>query len=441
MNEFLSENENIERALLGLVIRKPNLISQIIGVLRDEYFEKENKEVFLKLENLFNREQKIDEKILIDNLVKSDKSDLKFWAEYIADLKLDSGFELNIKNYIDLILEKHQKKQLSKVLNSSLSTILKGNNEKHLDEIIQEIESNIFHIIKSRELKDFEPILNLTEDFSKKLELIKREGYKEGIESEIGQLDYILGGFKKGELIIIAARPSMGKTAFALQIINNIARRKKIGLFSLEMPTTSILQRLISAEAMITQDFVRNYDRLNDKDIEKVQLAIERIKPKKIWIDDTPGLRLGELTWKIRKLNSLVNLDLVVIDYLQLLESNNKGDNRQQEISEISRTLKSLAREIEVPIIALSQLSRRVETREDKRPMMSDLRESGAIEQDADVVLLLYRASYYNKSDQNKPIVEDLEVIISKNRNGKTGISKLDMNMEFGKITSKVMTE
>ncbi|BDV02136.1 MAG: replicative DNA helicase [Candidatus Hepatoplasma vulgare] len=441
MNEFLVENQNIERALLGLVIRKPNLVSQIIGVLREEYFDGKNKEVFLKLENLFKKNQKIDEKILIDNLVKNDKSDLKIWAEYIADLKLDSGFELNIRNYIDLILEKYQKQQLSKVLDSSLRTITKGNKSKHLDEIIQDIESNIFHITKSRELKDFEPIVNLTEEFSKKLELIKKEGYKEGIESEIGQLDFILGGFKKGEFIIIAARPSMGKTAFALQIVNNISRRKKIGLFSLEMPTTSILQRLISSEAMITQDFVRNYDRLNDKEIKRVQLAIERIKPKNIWIDDTPGLTLGELTWKIRKLHSLVNLDLIVIDYLQLLESNNRSDNRQQEITEISRTLKSLAREIEIPIIALSQLSRRVETREDKRPMMSDLRESGAIEQDADVVLLLYRANYYNKGEQQRAIIEDLEVIVSKNRNGKTGISKLDMNMEFGKITSKVMTE
>lgn len=431
-----SKNENIERALLGLIIRKPNLIASTMGVLKVDYFEKENKIIFNEMEKLFNANKKIDEKIILENIEKKFPQKTKFWVEYISDLKLDSGIELNIKDYIDLILEKNQKKQLASALKDSLSLIANENKAETKD-LILEIESNIFKVTKDKELKDFEKVSTIVEDFNKKLSIIRQEGYKEGVLTNITSLDYLLGGFKKGELIIIAARPSMGKTAFALQIINNIAHEKKIGLFSLEMPSTSIVQRLISNNAMINQDFIRKYDILNVKDIEKIQLSLEKIKNKSIWIDDTPGLNIGELAWKIRKLDSLVSLDMVIIDYLQLLETVKKSENRQQAISEISRTLKSLARELKIPIIALSQLSRKVETREDKKPMMSDLRESGAIEQDADVILLLYRAKYYNKEEQSKSSIEDLDVIISKNRNGKTGVSKLDINMEFGKITSK----
>ena len=426
----------IEKALLGLIILKPSLVSKITGVLSiDNFVLKENKLIFNIIEELSKEKEDFDQIILIDRITLKSSKNSEFWINYLSELTIESGYESNIDKYIEILTDKKHSKDLEETLNISLSEVKKK--DLNVKELIEKIETDIFNVTRNRELKKFENVSKITKDFLKKLELIKENGYTEGENTQLKRLDSILGGFKKGELIIIAARPSMGKTAFALQIISNISKQKSVGLFSLEMPSQAIIQRLVSMESGVSQDTFREYDKIPENRIEIIKKTISRIGERHIWIDDTPGLRIGELSWKIRKLNTMVKLDMVVIDYLQLIEGDkNSTESRQQIISDISRTLKSLARELSIPIIALSQLSRKVESREDKKPMMSDLRESGAIEQDADVILLLYRPEYYKKGEKFG-IMEELEIIISKNRNGKTGSVKLDMNMELGRITSK----
>ncbi len=428
----------VENALIGLIIIKPKLISKIIGVLNEENFSDKNISLIYKVvEKLFNNKEKIDPIILSEELSRISKNDKNYWINFIGNLTIESGYESNIDEYVKILVDKKQSKDLEKTLSISLSEV--KNEKLSVKELVEKIESDIFSVTRNRELKNFEKIDKLVKKFSNKLDFIKSNGYKDGLQTEILSLDNVMGGLKKSELIIVAARPSMGKTAFALQLINNISKEKNVGLFSLEMPSNLILQRLISLESGLSQDFLRTFDKLPENRVHLIKKSMENIKSRRLWIDDTVGLKISEIVWKIRKLNTLINLDLIVIDYLQLIESD-KGnhENRQQIISDISRTLKMVSRELNIPVIVLSQLSRKVESREDKKPMMSDLRESGAIEQDADVILLLYRPNYYKKSEKDHNIViEDLEVIISKNRNGKTGIVKLDMNMEIGRITTK----
>ncbi len=426
----------VEKAVIGLIIIKPSLISKVIGVLDEKNFvNTENKLIFKVMEKLYNSNQKIDSIILSNELSKESKKNKEYWIDIISHLTLESGYESNIDNYVQILNDQKQARDLEKTLSHSISEI--KNEKLSVKELVEKIESDIFNVTRNRELRDFENVKEIADEFSNKLELIKNHGYQEGEKTQLLGLDSMMGGLKKGEMIIVAARPSMGKTAFALQIINNVSKTKNVGLFSLEMPSQSIIQRLVSVESGISQDSFRTFDKLPENRVQLIKKSIEGIKRRNLWIDDSAGLTIGELVWKIRKLNTLVNLDLIVIDYLQLIEGDkNSSDSRQQVISDISRTLKMVAREIDIPIIALSQLSRKVESREDKRPMMSDLRESGAIEQDADAILLLYRPGYYKK-EETMSVVEELEIILSKNRNGKTGVVKLDMNMELGRITSK----
>lgn len=450
------EQTIIEKTLLGLVIRKPWLISKTIGLVNPDHFlDDKNKLIYLSLESLFNKkgfeksdtESELDYKIILKELngiLKENQSkyfniyqnDTNKWLFYIADLISDSGSENNLDDYLKLLVDEKNKRDLSNVLKESLSKIkISGKDSENL---IFDIEKDIFQVSRNRELRDFIKIDKISHDFREKLKKIKSKGYSEGLKAKIEQLDNIVGGFRNGEFIVIAARPSMGKTAFAIQIMTNLSKTKKVAFFSLEMSSQLILQRLISLETDIKQDFFRKYDTLPQPKVEIINEGIKNIESNLIWIDDTPAIKLNELIWKIRKLNSMVGLDMVIIDYLQLIEVSGKIESRQQSISEISRSLKAIAREINIPVITLSQLSRKVESRESKKPMMSDLRESGAIEQDADVILLLYRENYYNKiEEQDLNVVEDLDVIVAKNRNGKIGVAKLDINMEIGRITSK----
>ncbi|BDV03301.1 MAG: replicative DNA helicase [Candidatus Hepatoplasma scabrum] len=433
-------SEETEKAILGLLISDPSLIVKCSGKLKSDHFFNYNYQLIYQilLDN-FENANKIDSKILIDFLIKTKpERDARYWKQIIFEILFDKGIEENLLEYIKTILDKKQLRDLNLTLRKSISEII--NNQNNPQQVIEQVEGNIFSVTKDRELKDFFKISDLTNTYLDKLNKIKDHGYQEGIKVKLNHFDNILGGFKNGELVVLAGRPSMGKTAVALQFIFNVSSEKKVALFSLEMPSESIIQRFISNDSMVSQDDLRNYDKLNQNKLLRIDNSISTLKNRKIWIDDKAGMKVGELIWKIRKLNSDVELDIVFIDYLQLIESENiRSQSRQEAISNISRAIKSLARELNIPIIALSQLSRKVETREEKRPMMSDLRESGAIEQDADVVLLLYRPKYYHNNEENfknDNVVEELEVIIAKNRNGKTGIINLDINMEIGKITS-----
>lgn len=265
--------------------------------------------------------------------------------------------------------------------------------------------------------------------------LHNRKGDITGLETGFRELDKMTAGFQRNDLIIVAARPSVGKTAFALNIAQNVATKtgENIAIFSLEMGAEQLVMRMLCAEGNINSQRLRT-GTLTDEDWGKLTMAMGSLSNAGIFIDDTPGIRISEIRSKCRRLKQEHGLGMVVIDYLQLIQGSGRpGENRQQEVSEISRSLKELARELEVPVIALSQLSRGVEQRQDKRPMMSDIRESGSIEQDADIVAFLYRDDYYNKESENKDIIE---IIIAKQRNGPVGTVELAFIKEYNKFVN-----
>ncbi len=428
-------SKEAERSLLGLIIKDSKQINHVVGILTDEdFYFKEHKIVFSVIKKVFEENKRIETITLVSYLESSKERTRDGWFEYIADLILDAGIPSSIKEYISHIKDKHQTRVLEGTLKESLDIVVRE--QKPISDLVQEIESKIFNITRDRELKDFLGISTLTKKYYEKLEYYKEVGHNDGIDIGIESLDNLIHGLQKGYFVIIASRPSMGKTAFSLEIIRSVAKKKKIGLFSIEMPSEQLIQRMVSTEALLDYSTIKNYTELTKEQNLRLENGLEKLKDLKLWIDDSPGIKIEELVWKIRKLNSLVDLDMVIIDYLQLIDSDLRGENRQQVVSEISRTLKALAREIEIPIIALSQLSRRVESREDKRPLMSDIRESGAIEQDADLIMFLYREAYYKK-DEDQLKIQDIEVIISKHRNGPTGIVKLNFDIGYGKISSK----
>lgn len=430
-------SESTEKALLGLLVSKPDLSKSVAGRLNViDFYSKDNALVFEAIIRSLDFNGSSDEILVLEELTKISKKDKKYWVTYLLELSFEKGLESNIDKYVDLILEKKQARDLETTLIDSVKLIGEGGNS--VSELIGHVETKIQDVTRKKELKDFSDVNTLTNEFTLKLKKMEEEGYQDGLRTKISVLDEKIGGLKGGQFVVVAARPSMGKTAFSLEIAKNIAMDKNVGFFSLEMPTDQLITRLISSESMIDSNLITRMSSLNQMAAQRVQFAIEKIKKLNLWIDDSPSLKIGELTWKARKLNSLHNLDMIIIDYLQLIESENKsGDNRQQVISDISRQLKSLSRELDVPVIALSQLSRRVEQREDKRPQMSDIRESGAIEQDADIIMFLYREDYYKQKDStNEAPISELEVIISKHRNGATGIAHLGLDLKFGKISN-----
>ncbi len=431
-------SEKTERALLGLLISKPHLTKRVTGTINPgDFYFKENNLVFQAILNSFKIHNSADEILIAEELsILSSESKEKMFS-YITELIMDSGIETNIEKYINIIKEKQQTRSLESTLKESIS-IVSSSSGNSVSELIGQVESKIYNVTKNRELKDFKNVNILTEEYQLKMKKMSEEGYQEGLRTKITSLDKKIGGLKDGEFIIVAARPSMGKTAFALEIAKNISVAKNVGFFSLEMPAEQLIKRMISSESMIEQREFNKMSQMSQISNARLTTSIDKIRRLNLWIDDSASLKIGELSWKARKLNSLHNLDLIVIDYLQLIESEtNTRDNRQQAIADISRQLKGLARELKIPIIALSQLSRRVEQREDKRPQMSDIRESGAIEQDADIIMFLYREDYYKHDEQStKKPMSDLEVIISKHRNGPTGIVRLGLDLTYGKISS-----
>lgn len=274
----------------------------------------------------------------------------------------------------------------------------------------------------------------LMEVFDKVETLFNQKGSTTGVKSGFVDLDKMTSGFQRSDLIIVAARPSVGKTAFALNIAQNIGVREKetVAIFSLEMGAAQLVQRMICAEANVDAGRLRT-GFLEPEDWEKLTMAIGSLSEANIYIDDSPSVTVADIRAKCRRLKKEKGLGMILIDYLQLIHGRGKGDNRQQEVSEISRTLKQIARELNVPVIALSQLSRGVEQRQDKRPMMSDLRESGSIEQDADIVAFLYRDDYYDKESEKKNIIE---IIIAKQRNGPVGTVELAFLKNFNKFVN-----
>ncbi len=413
-----------EQAIIGSMLTDKDAVISAIEVLKpDDFYREDNKTIYESILNLYNRSEPIDIITVRAELESMGRLDNVGGLEYLAELPEKVPTTANAMKYIKIVEEKAALRKLIKTANEIIE--LGYNPTEDVDDIMEGAEKKIFNIMQDKDQKGYSPLKDvLVESFTKLEELYNRKQHITGVPSGFTDLDYRTAGFHGSELILIAARPAMGKTAFALNIATNAALRANVpvAVFSLEMSKEQLVNRILCSESMVDSNKVRT-GKLDEDDWTKLAETIGPLSEAEMYIDDTPGINIMEIRAKCRKLKIEKNIGLVVIDYLQLIQGTNKRNgSREQEISEISRSLKILAKELDVPVIALSQLSRAAEQRPDHRPMLSDLRESGAIEQDADIVMFLYRDDYYNEDSEKKNIAE---VIIAKHRGGSTGTVEL----------------
>ncbi len=412
-----------EQAVLGSMLTDREAVNTAIEVLKeDAFYRDDHKAIYQAIVNLYNKSEPIDIITLKDELESMGKFEQVGGFDYLASLPDKVPTTANVQKYIKIVEEKSILRNLIKTANEIIE--LGYDSAEDVEDIMDGAEKKIFDLMQSKNQKGYTPIKDvLVESFTKLEELYNRKQHITGVPTGFAELDYKTAGLHGSELILIAARPAMGKTAFALNLATNAALRGNapVAIFSLEMSKDQLVNRILCSEAMVDSNKVRT-GKLGEDDWVKLAGAIGPLSEAEIYIDDTPGISVTEIRTKCRKLSIDKGIGLVVIDYLQLVQGSKRAGSREQEIAEISRSLKILAKEINVPVIALSQLSRAVEQRPDHRPMLSDLRESGSIEQDADIVMFLYRDDYYNKESEKKDIAE---VIIAKQRGGQTGTVEL----------------
>lgn len=413
-----------EQAVIGSMLIDKDAIMSAVEVLKPEdFYREDNKIIYEAILNLYNRAEPVDIITLKTELQSMKQLESVGGLEYIAQLPDKVPTTANVEQYIKIIEEKSALRALIKTANDLIS--LGYDQTQDVEDILDSAERRIFEVIQDRNQKGYASIKDILVDTFTELEqLYNQKQHITGVPTGFADLDYITAGLHKSDLVIVAARPAMGKSAFALNLATNAAVRANtpVAIFSLEMSKEQMTNRILCSEAMVDSNKVRT-GKIEDDDWQKLAEASGNLSQAQIYIDDTPGISIMEIRAKARKLKLEKNIGMVVIDYIQLIQGNSrKGGSREQEISEISRSLKILAKEINVPIIALSQLSRSVEQRPDHRPMLSDLRESGAIEQDADIVMFLYRDDYYNPETDKKNIAE---IILAKHRAGSTGTVEL----------------
>ena len=409
-----------EQAIIGSMLTDKDAVSNSIEVLKeDDFYREDNKIIYSAMLNLYNRAEPIDLITVKSELESMGNFDKVGGFEYLTELPEKVPTTANVNKYIKIVKEKSELRNLIKTANEIIE--LGYNQTEDVSDVMESAEKKIFDIMQDKNQKGYTPIKDiLVDSFTDLEELYNKKQHITGVPTGFADLDYRTAGLHNSELILVAARPAMGKSAFALNIAVNAALRANtpVAIFNLEMSKEQLVNRILCSEAMVDSNKIRT-GKLEDEDWNKLAEAIGPLSETGIYIDDTPGISIMEIRAKCRKLKLEKNIGLVVIDYLQLIQGSNKRNgSREQEISEISRSLKILAKELNVPVIALSQLSRAVEQRPDHRPMLSDLRESGAIEQDADIVMFLYRDDYYNEDSEKKNVAE---VIIAKNRSGSTG--------------------
>ena len=426
-------NQEAERAVLGAILIEPAVLVTVTERLRPEdFYRQSHQRLFQVIIDVSEQGEPIDLVTLTSEL-----SDRKLLEEvggvsYLTELAEAVPTAANVDYYAQIVEEKAILRRLIRTATEIATSGYSGGDE--VTEVIDSAEKKILEISQRRIRKGFTPIREiLMETFERIENLHYNQGKLTGVPSGYTDLDRMTSGFQTSDLIILAARPSMGKTAFSLNVAQNVAIRAglPVAVFNLEMSAPQLVQRMLAAEGNIDAQVFRT-GRLEEEDWEKLTMAISTLSEAPIFIDDTPGISVFEIRSKLRRLQAEHGLGMVLIDYLQLIEGRGR-DSRQQEISEISRSLKLLARELNVPVIALSQLSRAVEQRQDKRPMLSDLRESGSIEQDADLVSFLYRDDYYNEESEKKNIIE---VILAKHRNGPIGKVELLFLKNYNKFLS-----
>ncbi len=408
-----------EQAVIGSMLTDQEAVYAAIERLKPEdFYREDNKQIYTAILNIYNKAEPIDIITLKAELSSMGKLDAVGGLEYIVELPEKVPTTANVDRYIKIVEEKSLLRNLIRAANEILSSGYAQ--EDDVENIVDRAEKKIFDVMQKKSQKGYTTIKDvLVESFTKLEELYNQKEHITGVPTGFAELDKKTAGLHGSELILIAARPAMGKSAFALNIGSYAATRANVpvAIFSLEMSKEQVGNRILCSEALVDSNNVRTGE-LNDEELGKLAETSGELSQAPIYIDDTPGISVMEIRAKCRKLKLEKNIGLVIIDYLQLIQGSGKTSSREQEIAEISRSLKILAKEIEVPVIALSQLSRAVEARPDHRPMLSDLRESGSIEQDADIVMFLYRDDYYNEDSEKKNIAE---VIIAKQRAGSTG--------------------
>jgi len=429
------QNLEAEQAVLGAVLLDSVAIISVMETLKpDDFYRQAHQYIFEAMVELNGDNEPIDLITLSTRLQAKQQLAEIGGIQYLTELASAVPTAANVGYYAKLVEEKAMLRRLIRAATEIVTNGYAGADD--VGSLLSEAEMRILEIANRKSSSGFISIKEvLMEVFEKVESLYNSRGTTTGIPSGFPDLDRMTSGFQRSDLIIVAARPSVGKTAFALNVAQNVAVRAKetVAIFSLEMSAAQLVQRIICAEANVDAGRIRTGN-LEGDDWEKLTMAIGTLSDAEIYIDDTPAITVADIRAKCRRLKKEKGLGMILIDYLQLIAGRGKaGENRQQEVSEISRTLKQIARELEVPVIALSQLSRGVEQRQDKRPMMSDLRESGSIEQDADIVAFLYRDDYYDKESEKKNIIE---IIIAKQRNGPVGTVELVFLKNFNKFVS-----
>ncbi|EIO0085389.1 replicative DNA helicase [Staphylococcus pseudintermedius] len=447
----MPHSHEAEQSVLGAIFLDPELMSSTQEILLPESFYRgAHQHIFRAMMDLNEDGKDIDIVTVLDRLTQEGVVNEAGGPQYLAEITSNVPTTRNIQYYTDVVFKNAVKRKLIHTADSIANDGY--NDELDLDTVLNDAERRILELSSTREsdgFKDIRDVLGQVYDNAEQLD--QNSGQTPGIPTGYRDLDQMTAGFNRNDLIILAARPSVGKTAFALNIAQKVATHEDqytVGIFSLEMGADQLATRMICSSGNVDSNRLR-MGTMTEEDWNRFTVAVGKLSRTKIFIDDTPGVRITDIRSKCRRLKQEHGLDMIVIDYLQLIQGSGSraSDNRQQEVSEISRMLKAIARELECPVIALSQLSRGVEQRQDKRPMMSDIRESGSIEQDADIVAFLYRDDYYNRGDGDdddddggfEPQTNDengeIEIIIAKQRNGPTGTVKLHFMKQYNKFT------
>ncbi|MEE1312256.1 MAG: replicative DNA helicase [Lachnospiraceae bacterium] len=425
-----------EKSVIGSMLMDRDAIIEVADVLvKEDFYQNTNGILFEAMVDLYKEGKPVDLITLQNKLKEKQVPESVQSLEYIRELVETVPTSANAKQYAGIVKEKSVLRKLIKVTEKITADCYLGKDD--FSSILEETEKDVFHLLQNASgREDFIPIRDVVLNTLDQIEeASKNKGKITGVPTGFTDLDYKLTGLHPSQLLIVAARPAMGKTAFVLNIAQHVAFRQNIpvAIFSLEMSKEQLVTRLMSMEAMIDSQLIRTGE-LEDQDWEKLMESAAVIGHSPLIIDDTPGLTISEIRSKCRRYKQSQGVGLVIIDYLQLMAGSGKTESRQQEISEISRSLKALAREIDAPIIALSQLNRAVDSRTDHKPVLSDLRESGSIEQDADVIMFIYRDDYYNPDTEKKNLAE---IIVAKQRSGSTGSIELAWLGQYTKFANK----
>ena len=427
-----------EQSVLGsILLDKDAMISVSETLIPEDFYKEAHRVIYECMLKLYNNQSEIDLITLADELRDQGYLDDIGGIAYITSLSTIVPTTSNIKYYINIVKEKSISRQLISAANDIIN--LGYDSSTKVEDVLENAEKKIFDISQERTTNDFQPINQvLTETLSMLEKLYEEKSDVTGLTTGFRDLNKKINGLQRSDLLLIAARPAMGKTAFALNLVQNAALKgdASVAVFSLEMSKEQLVQRMVAAQSSVELKKIKT-GTLAANDWPRITDGMAVLSGAKIHIDDTPGIKISELRSKCRKLKIEKGLDLVLIDYLQLMEGEGHNESRQQEIAKISRSLKILAKELDCPVVALSQLSRAPEQRADHRPMLSDLRESGSIEQDADLVMFLYRDEYYNKETEDTNIAE---CIIAKQRNGPVGTVKLAWLGQYSKFGNLEVT-